>query len=460
MSEVKVNKISPRTNCGTVTLGDSGDTFTIPSGATITNNGTATGFGATGAVNWNTTPKVTGDSPITAVSGTGYFLNTTGGSITVNLPAGSAGDIVGLADYAGTFQTYSAVVSPNGSEKIGGGVAGESATLGTQGQSVTFVYVDAVEGWVTVNDSSGVVVGEAFITATGGTPSQDGNYEIRTFTGPGTFTVTGVASVAANNDVDYIIVGGGAAGGSGSFGEGGGGGGAGGYRESPGTATCYTASPRGAAPATAITVSASPGAYPIAVGGGGAGGPGPGGCGVASSFACITGAVGGGGGGHYGSPTTRPGKDGGSAGGGAGQSPGGTGNTPPVTPIQGMAGGSGAAAPKYSAGGGGGATVAGTSATNPSPGGAGGDGATSEITGAAVARAGGGGGSGGQPGACGGVGGAGGGGAGTPGPCGAADGVAGGCNTGGGGGGGGSSNPSGCGGNGGSGVVIIRYRRQ
>jgi len=31
MSEVKVNKISPRAACGTVTLGDSGDTFTIPS---------------------------------------------------------------------------------------------------------------------------------------------------------------------------------------------------------------------------------------------------------------------------------------------------------------------------------------------------------------------------------------------------------------------------------------------
>ena len=40
MSEVKVNKISPRTNCGTVQLGDSGDTITIPAGATITNNGT------------------------------------------------------------------------------------------------------------------------------------------------------------------------------------------------------------------------------------------------------------------------------------------------------------------------------------------------------------------------------------------------------------------------------------
>ena len=58
MSEVKVNKISPRTNCGTVQLGDSGDTITIPSGATNTNNGTQTGFGRTGAVDWQTTLKL------------------------------------------------------------------------------------------------------------------------------------------------------------------------------------------------------------------------------------------------------------------------------------------------------------------------------------------------------------------------------------------------------------------
>ena len=52
MSEVKVNKISPRSGTD-VTLGDSSDTFTAPSGvtiaiasgATITNSGTATGFG-------------------------------------------------------------------------------------------------------------------------------------------------------------------------------------------------------------------------------------------------------------------------------------------------------------------------------------------------------------------------------------------------------------------------------
>jgi hypothetical protein len=46
MSELKVNKVTPRSGT-TVTLGDSGDTITIPSGATITNNGTATGFGGT-----------------------------------------------------------------------------------------------------------------------------------------------------------------------------------------------------------------------------------------------------------------------------------------------------------------------------------------------------------------------------------------------------------------------------
>jgi len=42
--EVKTNKISPATGTA-FTLGDSGDTFTVPSGATISNLGTATGFG-------------------------------------------------------------------------------------------------------------------------------------------------------------------------------------------------------------------------------------------------------------------------------------------------------------------------------------------------------------------------------------------------------------------------------
>ncbi len=47
-SEVKANKVSPATGTD-FTFGDSGDTFTVPSGATIVNSGTATGFGTTPA---------------------------------------------------------------------------------------------------------------------------------------------------------------------------------------------------------------------------------------------------------------------------------------------------------------------------------------------------------------------------------------------------------------------------
>jgi DNA-directed RNA polymerase subunit N (RpoN/RPB10) len=45
-TEVKTNKVSPATGTA-FALGDSGDTFTVPSGATIVNSGTATGFGIT-----------------------------------------------------------------------------------------------------------------------------------------------------------------------------------------------------------------------------------------------------------------------------------------------------------------------------------------------------------------------------------------------------------------------------
>jgi len=56
MSKIEVNAIEPQ--CGTtLTLGASGDTVTIPSGATISNLGTAAGFGSTGEVSWDTTKK-------------------------------------------------------------------------------------------------------------------------------------------------------------------------------------------------------------------------------------------------------------------------------------------------------------------------------------------------------------------------------------------------------------------
>ena len=61
MSEVRVNKLSPRSGT-TVTLGDSGDTITIPSGVTLANSGTFTNFQSTGIDDNATSTAITIDS--------------------------------------------------------------------------------------------------------------------------------------------------------------------------------------------------------------------------------------------------------------------------------------------------------------------------------------------------------------------------------------------------------------
>jgi hypothetical protein len=423
--------------CGTtITLGASGDTITLASGAS------QTGFGRTGTVDWQTTPKT---ATFTAVSGEGYFCNTTSGAFTCNLPAGSSGAIVSLADYAGTWQTNNLTVTPNGSDNIGG--ANASVVLNTEGQSVTFVYVDGTQGWINVQDSTSNERGNAFPIATGGTITTCGDYKIHTFTGPGTFTVTGAASCATNNVVSYVVV---AGGGGAGYSQGGGGGG-GGFREFKSPIDSYTASPLDGNPGgTSVTVGAQ--AYPITVGGGGPGGPSAntnGTKGSDSVFSTVTST--GGGYGGYSNPSNSVGGPGGSGGGGGGNggNPGGSGNTPPVSPPQGNPGGVGQSG-QGRGGGGGGAT--GTGQPSASQGGPAGAGATSSITGSPVGRAGGGGGgSGASPGGSASDGGAAG--RGTGGGTGA-NGTT---NTGGGGGGGAYPNPGGAGG---SGIVIIRYKFQ
>ena len=479
MSEVKVNKISPRTACGTVTLGDSGDTFTIPSGATITNNGTQTGFGRTGTVDWITTPKVTGDSPVTGVSGNGYFLNTTAGTITINLPAGSAGDIISMADYAATWQTNNVTVAPNGADKIG--ALNEDAVLSTEGQSVTFVYVDSTQGWVNTMDSTSNVRGvPPFIAATGGTPACGttcGDYKIHTFTGPGTFCVSNAGTPSGSIAVDYLVVAGGGSGAAKGPGDAGGGGGAGGFRAS---ATTFTNS----GPSSPLTPTSGPTAvaaipvavqgYPIVVGSGGAAGAyNPdtnGGVGSASSFSSIPSAGGGDGlgGGASGTPLTAGGSGGGNDGypAGGGGITGGAGNTPPTTPPQGNNGGDGFAPSKCGAGGGGGAMAVGVNASSPNLGGNGGAGggfpgtvygSNGECSGGTRYFSGGGGGGGFSPAPTSATGGLGGGGTAYSGGPDAKNGTV---NTG---GAGASVNGPGVasvGGTGGSGIVVIRYKFQ
>ena len=467
MSEVKVNKISPRTNCGTVQLGDSGDTITIPAGATITNNGTQTGFGRTGTVDWQTDSIKT--ATFTAVSGEGYFCNTTSSAFTVNLPAGSAGAIVSVQDYNNTFDTNALTVEPNGTEKINGGTAGDSVTLGTEGQGVTFVYIDSTVGWRSVQDNQYATQGQAFISATGGTITTDGNFKVHTFTGPGTFCVSSLATVSANNEVSYIVAAGGGSGGARNPGNNNGGGGGGGFRESKSGVDTYTASPlEGATP---ITVTAT--SFPITVGAGGASvcqtpTDLQGNDGSNSVFSTITSAGGGGGGGGGNNVPLTNGRPGGSGGGAGGGIPsgvtGGSGNTPPVSPPQGNSGGiGGTGSPNQASAGGGGATEAGQDQQTPASG-RGGAGATTSISGSPTSYSGGGGGGGGvydagpnptspEP-IAGGTGGGGVGRSSTPAGAGSA-------NTGGGGGGGGANPiPGILGGAGGKGIVIIRYKFQ
>jgi len=457
MSKIEVNTVDVQ--CGsTLTLGSSGKTVTLASGAS------QSGFGRTGTVDWCTTAKT---SPFTSVSGKGYFINTTSGAVTVTLPASpSGGDIVSIADYTNTFQTNKVTLARNGS-KIGGVCA--NASLSTEGQSATFVYVDGTEGWKNVQDSTSNVVGESFISASGGTETTCGNFKIHTFNADGCFAVSSLSSIPANNEVSYIVVGGGGGSGS-SGGNSAGGGGAGGFRESKSGVDSYTASPLEGS--TNITVTAT--TFPITVGAGGGGAPGapgpapetPGTVGNASTFSTVSSA-----GGGFGAGPAAPGAggSGGSGGGGGGggiSRAGGSGNTPSVTPAQGKDGGTSSSSPPSDTqgGGGGGATVAGSPGLGAAPfsgSGNGGAGATTSITGSPTAYAGGGGGGvyshPSVPGATGGLGGTGGGGpGGRPTPAAGVNGTA---NTGGG-AGGPSSGGSFAGATGGSGVVIIRYRYQ
>ena len=463
-------------NSNTITIGASGDTVTLASGAS------QSGFGRTGTVDWQTGSIKT--STFTAASGEGYFCNTAGGTFEVDLPAGSAGAIVSIQDYNNTFDSNALTVDPNGSEKINGGAAGEAVILDTEGRGVTFVYIDSTVGWRSVqdNDFNKAGVAPAFVAATGGTiTTVCTNFKVHTFTGPGTFAVSSAGNCAGSNKIDYLVV----AGGGGGATQHSGGGGAGGFRAS-------FPSPGSNAGTEPVAVQS----YPITVGGGGAGqaaGPNTGGTGTSGSnsiWSAITGSGGGGGGGFTGAcGSGHAGASGGSGGGGASSggpgscappvAAGGAGNTPalssPASPVQGHAGGSGAGH-QSGGGGGGGAAAVGSNAAGGATGnaGAGGAGKQNNIdTNNYHWSGGGGGGSHANVGGAGGIGGGGGGGShpskavGTGGgsainagsnASGPGNGGAGGTNSGG--GGAGSYSNGTTGGAGGSGIVIIRYKFQ
>ena len=178
----------------TIPIGASGDTITIPSGATLTGTGA-------GLV-WQSV-QTTG---FTAVKGKAYPCNTTSAAFTVTLPASaSVGDQIQIVDYAGTFATNN--ITLTSSLNIEGAAADKILTTNREG--VTITYVDVTQGWVA---TSGVNSGDQAID-------------------PIIYSA------------DFLVIAGGGGGGGSTGSNYGGGGGAGGYRTSTqnfNTGTTYT----------------------------------------------------------------------------------------------------------------------------------------------------------------------------------------------------------------------------
>jgi len=323
-------------NANTITIGKSGDTVTVASGATFVGGG----------IEWQSS-IVTGTT-LSAVAGKGYWINTTSNACTVTLPASaSVGDQLIFTDYARTWQTNNLTLNRNGLNYQGGT---ENPVYDTDGQTVNIVYSGATNGWIPISDDD--VVNE-------GAPTP--------------------------YSADMLIVAGGGAGGQ-TTGQGGGGGGAGGFRTSTQTlsgAATYTITVGSGGSLGTINNSTTAGQ------GGNGGDSSVSGSGITT----ITSTGGGGGGaGQDNNTSGQAGKAGGSGGGtGAyGTNVGGSGNTPSTTPSQGNNGGHMQGQPYNGGGGGGGANAVGGNVTQNLDAGAGGNGTASSIEGSSITYAGGG----------------------------------------------------------------------
>ena len=105
MSEIKVNKISPATGTD-VTLGDSGDTLTVPSGGTIVNSGTATGFGGGGVLQFKQTLYQTN----TSFSSSGSYTYLTGFTLTITPTLNTSKILLkNTLSYGGDANNYAAI---------------------------------------------------------------------------------------------------------------------------------------------------------------------------------------------------------------------------------------------------------------------------------------------------------------------------------------------------------------
>src|SRR6056300_1059526 len=179
--------------------------------SSITVNGTSVSLGGSvsaGKVEWQAVKT----ADFNAVAGEGYFVDTNSvGAVTATLPASpSAGDTIAFKDYAGTFGTNNLTIGRNGNNIQG---AANDSLISTNRASVVLVYSDATKGWLYTVESNVAVFGPTFISATGGTITQSGDYQIHTFTGDGCFVISslggGSTPCAVASTVDYLVIAGG-----------------------------------------------------------------------------------------------------------------------------------------------------------------------------------------------------------------------------------------------------------
>ena len=169
MSKINTDAIEPVGS--TLTLGASGNTISIPAGATIANSGTATGFGGGSNapafhINKTTTGQTIADDTLTKVSFTTTVLDTDSGVDLANdkyvVPTGEGGKYFIYAfcnlypNSTGAFQEGNLHVRVNGTTKIRSQITPSTGNAGSIDVSgiVTLAAADYVEMFIHSNVSS------------------------------------------------------------------------------------------------------------------------------------------------------------------------------------------------------------------------------------------------------------------------------------------------------------------